>query len=140
VKLIVSALCDRATVREGLLHVLGAGVTNITTRLPALLPLDLALMARLEPEDAGAHQISIVLEHEDTEDKLGELKGDFEVSAEALNEPELPLANVPFPVPLSDFRLSKAGSYIVKIALDGTKVDTLRLLVREQQAIPPEST
>lgn len=43
----MAVLCDRATVRDGLLHILGAGVTIVyRDKVPAPLDVDVADLAR----------------------------------------------------------------------------------------------
>ena len=45
-------LCDSATVREGLLHVLGGGINRLyRSELPAPLGVALALLVAFEPEE-----------------------------------------------------------------------------------------
>ncbi|MGH9070974.1 MAG: DUF6941 family protein [Acidimicrobiales bacterium] len=54
-------LCDSATIREGLLHVLGAGISRIwRPRLPAPLGLTLALLVEVAPSGlTQPHQFSV---------------------------------------------------------------------------------
>ncbi|QTU64235.1 hypothetical protein [Streptomyces scabiei] len=66
-KLIMAALCDRATIREGLLHILGAGVTQCSlASLPSAPDLDLAVLIRAENlnELAGRHTLTTTVTHE----------------------------------------------------------------------------
>ncbi|MEU7575094.1 hypothetical protein [Micromonospora sp. NPDC049240] len=131
-RLTVSTICDSATVREGLLHILGAGITTVSSPIPAHLPLELAVMLQIEHGDAGPHTISVVMRNEETEDKVGELRAEFEIPKEVTIETDLPLGNIPLPTPLRDFRVPKAGRYICQVILDGQILDTRYLLVREQ--------
>jgi hypothetical protein len=64
----VGVLCDKATIREGLLHILGGGVRVLgRPQLPASFDVDLALM--LEPETLeefqGSHDLVITILTED---------------------------------------------------------------------------
>jgi hypothetical protein len=60
-------LCDAATVREGLLHILGGGITNIVrTEYPAELGMTLALRIMVHPTEAEhPHQLQIVVQDAD---------------------------------------------------------------------------
>ena len=62
-------LCDAATVREGLLHILGGGITNIArTEYPAELGVTLALRIMVHPTEAEhPHQLRIIVQGEDGE-------------------------------------------------------------------------
>jgi Family of unknown function (DUF6941) len=62
-------LCDAATVREGLLHILGGGITRISREeYPADLSLTLALRIMVHPTEAEhAHEIQIIVQGEDGE-------------------------------------------------------------------------
>jgi hypothetical protein len=68
VRIDTALLCDAATVREGLLHVLGGGVTRVNRpEYPApLAPLTIALRILVDPTEADrAHQLDVRLQGED---------------------------------------------------------------------------
>jgi len=56
-------LCDAATVREGLLHVLGGGITRLwRPALPAELATKLAVLVDLAPEDLETpHELEVLI-------------------------------------------------------------------------------
>ena len=128
-KLSIATLCDRAVVREGLLHILGAGITNTRTPLPSALQLDVGLMFQLEPSDGGDHRLSVLLLHEDTGDKVGQVIGLFQIPSEDVTSEKLPLGFAPLTIPLSAMAVSKAGFYGVTVVLDDEEVARLRLRV-----------
>ncbi len=68
-KLDVALLCDAATVREGLLHVLGGGVTKLSRPdYPAPLGVQLAVRVTGEwSEASGTHKLEVALVDADSE-------------------------------------------------------------------------
>ena len=62
-------LCDAATVREGLLHVLGGGITRIwRDRYPAELLCSLALLVSMAPAEGDReHSLSVQIAAQDGE-------------------------------------------------------------------------
>lgn len=113
-------LCDAATVREGLLHVLGGGVTRLTRpTYPA--PLGVAIAARIlvHPTEAeDNHHGRIVVQAEDGE-QLAEVTFDFRserppggllASGEEMS--------LPVVVPLQNVGVPAAGGYSVEILID----------------------
>jgi hypothetical protein len=137
VKLSIATFCDRATVREGLLHVLGAGVTRVTVRPPSALPIDLALIVSAQAEDVGKHELSIVFSR-DAGERFGEIKAQWIVSKDQFESE--PVAVLPLTIPLHSFGPAKAGLLRAEIALDGNSVDTMQLVVRyaEPEVEQPE--
>ncbi|GAA4718821.1 DUF6941 family protein [Phytohabitans rumicis] len=136
-KLSISTICDRATVREGLLHILGAGVTTVTQNLPSPLMLDVAILLTIEAEDVGEHWLSVVLRHEDTDDRLGEIRAQFEVPEDQVRKVDAPLGNVPVSIPLRTFRITKEGFYVVDVIVDNNLMGALRIVVHAPEQ--PES-
>jgi hypothetical protein len=127
----MAVTCDRAMVREGLLHILGAGVTNTKMRLPSQLLMDVALMLQLDAADGGSHSISLLLTHEDTGERIGQVKGQFLVPEDELAQDELPLPYIPLPIPLSGFVVAKSGFYAITVTLDDKELTVLRIRVLE---------
>jgi hypothetical protein len=59
-------LCDAATVRENLLHVLGGGITRIYRQFPATLGLDLALVLTFTQSEAQEkHRLRVLVQTAD---------------------------------------------------------------------------
>lgn len=120
----MATLCDRATVREGLLHILGAGVTQTSLALPNAADLDVALLIQADDrsEVSGRHTLSVVLKHED-----GQRIGAAELIWEApvVEQPEdaphgsLPILQLPIVVPLRGMILQNDGLHHVDVSVDG---------------------
>ena len=60
-------LCDAATVREGLLHILGGGITRLNRpSFPAPLGAALALQISVHPTEASvSHRVEAIIQGED---------------------------------------------------------------------------
>jgi hypothetical protein len=71
-----AVLCDAASVREGLLHLLGAGVTEIAVRgFPARLPVTFAFRVVLESREIReSHTLRLELSDSTTGDVEGEVR------------------------------------------------------------------
>lgn len=114
-------LCDAATVREGLLHVLGGGVTRINRPgFPTpLSPLSLAMRVLVHPTEADRmHKMQVRLLDEDGAE-IARFDLEFGVGdtgqLEAGEEVSLPL---PLTIP-PNVGLEKAGRYSFEILIDG---------------------
>lgn len=115
-------LCDAATVREGLLHILGGGITRAgRSQFPAPIGLTLALRVLIHPTEADrAHTLEARLQDED-----GEVIGGFEV--EFTPDPESvknlvagELLSLPMPLePPPDAALPGPGVYSFEVLIDG---------------------
>lgn len=119
-------LCDAATVREGLLHILGAGITRLhRNEFPAPMQVTLVVQVVLSPlEVVYPHDVSAVLQSEDGE-VVVQANGHLEPGEpNALLEPGesviLPLVinltNVVVPVP---------GGYSIEVGVDGVHQTSL---------------
>jgi hypothetical protein len=120
VKLNMATLCDRATIREGLLHVLGAGVTRTSLALPGPVDLDLALLIRAETwtELAGRHTLAVAVSHEN-----GNVLGNIEMGWEASQvQEDEPLPQLPIVVPLRQIALAEEGEHHVRVEVDGVEM------------------
>ncbi|MDQ1679667.1 MAG: hypothetical protein QOI42_526 [Frankiaceae bacterium] len=111
-------LCDAATVREGLLHVLGGGVTRLGRgEFPAAMDVDLALMVQQHPtEFNGAHALRVILQDTDGRE-LAEAEmawGPLQV-LDAMHTD----AWQPVVVPLRSVLLPGPGDYSVEVLIDG---------------------
>jgi hypothetical protein len=93
-------LCDAATVREGLLHVLGGGVTRAgRAQYPSPLGLTLALRILVHPTEAERpHNLDIRLQGEDGQ-PVAAVGVEFGVSDPGAVEPGEQIS-VPFPLPM----------------------------------------
>jgi Family of unknown function (DUF6941) len=117
-------LCDAATVREGLLNVLGGGITSAyRPEFPAPLEMELAIRLKMHPtEIQNAHKVEILLQDEDgnqvTRAEIG-----FQPTEEAHQAVLPPGEEVPIPITW-DFPARPAiphpGRYSFEILVDGT--------------------
>jgi hypothetical protein len=116
-----SLLCDAATVRDGLLHVLGAGITRITRpAFPAKMGVELALLLTFENAAAaeGDHRLVVRVEG------AGQEVGRVEIAFGARSAEEIPeqdrnrQALAPLVVPLREVALPEPGDYTIVVALD----------------------
>lgn len=134
----MATLCDRATVREGLLHILGAGVSQTSLVLPSAADLDLAVLIRADDwhEMPGQHRLTVTLVHEDGH-QVGKLELGWE-SPEVANEEELlaaghPLPQLPIAVPLRSLVLSQEGEHFVHLDVDEVRLSTTSFKVTKAE-------
>lgn len=111
-------LCDAVTVREGLLHVLGGGVTRLRRpEFPGPLNTALALRVMVHPTEAEQpHQLEVRLMKEDGEE-VGRVEIDFELESQAVRPGEE--LSAPFAVPLHGVALPHQGAYSFELLIDG---------------------
>lgn len=112
-------LCDAATVREGLLHVLGGGVTRANRpEFPAPLGMTLALRVMIHPtETAAEHAMQVLLLTEDGQ-RIADIGIGFGVSDPgqlAVGEE----ASLPLAIPLGQVVLPHEGAYSFELLIDG---------------------
>lgn len=113
-------LCDAATVREGLLHVLGGGITRIwRPQFPAPLNVDLALVLTLVPAEAQErHRLRVlVLTADGTQ--LAETRAEFGLGALPPNLQPGERLIAPVVLPLRPVQLPGPGTYSVEVLIDG---------------------
>jgi hypothetical protein len=112
-------LCDAATVREGLLHILGGGVTRINRdEYPAPLGTTLALRVMIHPtETADAHAMQVLLLSADGA-RVAELGIGFGVSDPTVLSPGEE-ASIPMVLPLTNVGLETPGAYSFELLIDG---------------------
>jgi hypothetical protein len=132
-------LCDFASVREGLLHILGGGITRMwRPSVPTQLGIMAALVLDLEPEVAAQpHQVRIAIDS-----STGQTVAEIVVALQLDQNPRLeagehalaPLAVQLQPVVVPDF-----GRYDMQMQLDDEPVETLTfwILHPEEQVLPP---
>lgn len=116
-------LADHASVREGLLHVIGAGITRIAREpFPARLDVSLALVLQTSDESdlMAGHSLKISI----AESFPG---GDGQMVASANVELVIPEGSIisgpnyqlPVVVPIQAVPVPGAGVYVIKVYLDG---------------------
>jgi len=134
-KTAICVLCDRATVREGLLHILGAGIATLgRPSLPGPMEVDLALLLRPSEigEITGSHEVSVCVRSDDgtiaAQSKLG-----FAITP--LEPTPDPLPSLPFSVGLRNVVLTAYGHYTVQVDYDGGRLEEIRFSVEKQLTV-----
>jgi hypothetical protein len=114
-------LCDAVTVRDGLLHILGGGITTTGhPAYPAPLGMMLALRILIHPTEVDRpHQLQIQLQDADGQ-RIASIDAQFGVSDPSLLAPGEE-ASVPLPIGLPpQVGLPAVGRYSFEILIDGT--------------------
>lgn len=125
-------LCDSATVRDGLLHLLGGGITRLwRPTFPAQFSGALALIIHAHPTEVGMeHKLQILIRAADGETVL-EAGGGFTVNRGDDSEPgeitALPLV-VGFNAP--PLTIPREGSYSIDVLVDQQHQDSLSFLAK----------
>lgn len=132
-------ICDAASVREGLLHMLGGGITRIWRQdLPAALGVALAVIVDLPPEVMfDPHEVTVAFVRDDDNEQLNEIKGAFQVGPELRLEPgEHQL--IPMVFDLHGALVDRYGAFTFHIAIDLIPATALRFWVLhpEEQLLP----
>lgn len=127
-------LCDFATVREGLLHVLGGGINRLwREKFPAQMGVTLALVLEIHPTEANRqHTMNIVLQDEDGA-RLAEVNADFQVGRRTETGRRGENIVMPLAISLQQMSIPKEGAYSVEILLDNQHKRTLSVI-----AAPPK--
>jgi len=110
-------LCEAATVRDGLLYILGGGVSCCSApQYPIQLQVSLAVMIELDYLDQGeAHKFVVTLLDAEARE-LGRGEGEFAT----LQELDLDaVATLPAVIPLAGMTLPVAGDYEIRLEIDG---------------------
>jgi Family of unknown function (DUF6941) len=134
VRIDCALLCDAATVREGLLHVLGGGVTRANrSAYPAPVALTLALRILIHPTEADRpHKLVVQLQGVD-----GQRIANFEVEF-GVNDPGAvdPAEQISIPLPLAippAVQLPGAGQYSFELLIDGIHQGSVPFVATELQ-------
>lgn len=126
-------LCDAASVREGLLHVLGGGISRISVdEFPVRLPLTFALRAVLEPRELQRHHKL----HLELVDHAANLQGALDLTFE-VEDPDRPTeeAALVVPVSLEPLPLRGPGTYLINATLDSRALGTFPLRVARRESV-----
>jgi hypothetical protein len=130
VRVDAALLCDAATVREGLLHILGGGATVVSRAVfPTSLGLVMAVSLTVDPDEvAGHHEIVVELATMDEGQALGRAGLVWEAQEiPSTPFPEIPL-QLPAVVPLQ-LTVPRPGAYRVRLLIDDRVERELALLV-----------
>lgn len=130
-------LCDSATIREGLLHVLGGGITRVwRPALPAPLGVAFVCLIALEPDECGQlHEVHLLIEGPDH--PLGDAMGAIEAKLPAQVEPEEKVL-MPLVLPLHGFGTDSYGRHVFSLSVDGEKRGKIQcwVLHPDERALP----
>jgi hypothetical protein len=134
VKVTTGILCDFASVREGLLFVVGGGITRVRrAQYPAPFGCSVALLVEVhQMELARPHELELRVVGPDGEN-VANIKGGFQASGPTdldIGE-SLP---IPVVIDLRGAELPKPGRYSVETSIDGSHQLTLSF-----RATPPHS-
>ncbi len=127
-------LCDAATVREGLLHILGAGITRINRPVyPAPLGAAVAMMLLLGPTESDRdHTLDVSVQSSDGAE-LAKIEGGFRGDRPPDVESDETVA-VPVVLGLHNVEVPGPGSYRIEIVIDGQRMSALAFV-----AVPVET-
>jgi hypothetical protein len=124
-----AVLCDAASLREGLLHLLGAGITDvIVPSVDGGLPVTFAFRAVLESRELrSTHTLHLELTDSASGDAVAAVEVNF-VRTEDTESGALE-AGLAAPVPLQMFQVPRPGLYLLEATLDQRRLATLPLRV-----------
>ncbi|MBV9142931.1 MAG: hypothetical protein JO115_18800 [Pseudonocardiales bacterium] len=125
-------LCDAATVREGLLHILGGGITRIARPEPYPVALDVFLALRIvvDPgESKRSHQSQILLQSDEGK-AIAELRIEFAVGPGNKSE-HRPGEEIALPIAarLHGIGVPAPGAYSFEVLIDGIHQSTVPFVV-----------
>lgn len=111
-------LCDAATVREGLLHILGGGVSVMgRADFPAPMLVQLAILIHQDPTELGQeHVLDVVVQNIDGV-RVAEASVQWLTSSAAV--PGFRELAQPLVLPLQDIGLPEPGAYSVELLING---------------------
>jgi hypothetical protein len=129
-------LCDAATVREGLLHVLGGGITRLwREEVPAPMGVAVALLLEVDRSELGRpHQLEMVVMGEDG-GEVAKVQGGFQSPP----NPHLEFgenALLPIQVPLHGAAVPTYGQYSMSVHIDNVMHARLTFIVRHPSQKP----
>lgn len=119
--------CDCATVREGLIHILGGGITRIyRDQYPALMGLHLGMTIHCPAELAGKTQELALILNDSEGQTLSRANLTLTVNAQGPVDAQEEIL-VPLAAGFQNQVLPKAGSYDLELNLNGKPLRSLRL-------------
>jgi hypothetical protein len=133
-----AVLCDAASVRDGLLHILGAGVTRVSmTQLPGGLPVTFAFRVVLETRELrDRHKLHLQLMDYSSDRATGELEINFRIEDPESATEEAALAA---PIPLNVLEVPGPGRYVLEASFDSKRIVSIPLRV-DRMAAPAAQT
>ena len=126
-------LCDYATVREGILHILGGGINRLwREEYPAPLGVTLGLLFEVHPTEMDSeHTLEVVMIDADGKE-IGNVSADFAIAPDPDSSRPGETLILPLVVPLQQVVLPAPGAYSVEVLIDGQHKRSLGVL-----AAPP---
>jgi hypothetical protein len=132
-------LCDAVTVREGLLHILGGGITRVAVPgpYPAALGVSLALRIVVDPDEFKRSHLSQILLQSDEGKMIAEFRIEFAVGSEDKSEyqPGEEIA-VPIAAALRDIGIPAPGAYSFEVLIDGMHHSVVPFVAVQQLQSP----
>jgi hypothetical protein len=122
-KAAAAMLADHATVREGLLHVLGGGINRVI-RDPLPAPLEAMLALLLQPDSLDdllkTHDLEVTIKHAGTAKGAPVAKAVMTLSS--AGPPSGLLGPIAVVVPLQLVPITETGIHNITVSLDGEQV------------------
>lgn len=124
-------LCDAVSIRDGLLHILGGGITRIwASEYPAGLNAHLAARIMLSASEATErHTLAVSVENSDDGSPIGSFSADFGVGRPTDLEDGEEI-HVPLGFPLHAVQLPAPAAYRLALTLDGADQGAIGLVAR----------
>jgi hypothetical protein len=125
-----SLLCDFAQVREGVLFVASGGLTRAyRPEMPAAIGMMLALVIEVPADEQDqAHEIVMVIKHNDTAQEAARLVGGFQVGRPPEAFPGETIY-VPQVLDLRTVGVAQYGAYDVRLSVDSHEAPWLTFYV-----------
>lgn len=137
IQLQAAAICDAATVREGLLHILGAGITVFNRPsfpAPFSAHIGILLTAWDVPDVGEQHAVHVIARHVDTP-TARVFEADIEMKVDrALDGSRI--QTLPIALDLSNAGLPAVGFYELSLEIDGDQVSLSLFEARVDANLP----
>lgn len=132
-------LCDAATIRDGLLHILGGGVTNLVRPepYPTALQAALALRISVDRNELNDQHSCQVLVQSGAGELVAKVQLEFALSDEPTSARPGEELYLPIAIPLQGVGVPSPGDYRIDILLDGEQTRSLLFTVENLEARPP---
>lgn len=116
---IEALLCDAATVRENLLHILGGGLGELWREAyPAPLGVDLALLLTLHPsETTNEHELRILIQDADGK-QIAQVDATFSIGPQVMQIPPGQMVRAPLALQLRTIPIPAPGLYSFELLVD----------------------
>jgi len=136
VEIVTALLCDAASTREGLLHILGGGITRLfVPEIPGAVGVTVAAMARMNEDELDRpHEVNFHVEHDGAIVQRG--MGGLQVNTPPRIESGERLL-VPLVSPIA-FPIASYGQYAVVIEIEEARQEVeFWVLHPDEQILPP---